>query len=567
MNKNGTITMAMRELDRLKVIQSVIDGTLKPGRAAERLGLTDRQVRRIVNRVRAEGPPGIVSKRRGQPSNHRLSPDIARMTMELIRSRYSDFGPTLACEKLREIHGLYLSKETVRGIMADAGLWIPRKLRAASVYQPRNRRHCVGELIQIDGSDHDWFEGRAKPCTLLVYIDDATSRLMHLHFTYSESTFSYFEATRHYIELHGKPQAFYSDQASVFRVNKKQATSGDGYTQFGRVLFELNIESICANSSQAKGRVERANLTLQDRLVKELRLNCITSMAEGNAYAPSFIEDFNRRFAKPPRNDWNAHRPVRDDEILDLIFTFREKRKVSNSLTLQYDKTIYMIEDNKENRRLIGKYIDVYEYPDGRIELRDTPLEAIPYVTYDRLPEVSQGAIVENKRLGHVLQIAQLVQEQRDNRRGLSAPARTNQGHAPVHLKAAPGKKAQRRLDEGDLVMAMSDMARLKPLENGIGRPAPIEIDLSILNTPDPFEPEADEAKAHEPDELHELELRTWANGLWDAMLVNQRTRHSVQPKQNAPIETAIAMPSAAIQAAPRKRGRPRKNEIVARYD
>ena len=154
-------------------IKAVIDGTLKPGRAAERLGLTDRQVRRLVNRVRAEGPPGIVSRRRGQPSNHRLSPDIARMTLELIRSRYSDFGPTLACEKLREIHGLYLSKETVRGIMADAGLWIPRKLRSASVYQPRNRRHCVGELIQIDGSDHDWFEGRAKPCTLLVYIDDA----------------------------------------------------------------------------------------------------------------------------------------------------------------------------------------------------------------------------------------------------------------------------------------------------------------------------------------------------------------------------------------------------------
>jgi len=284
MNKNETITMAMRELDRLKVIQAVIDGTLKPGRAAERLGLTDRQVRRLVNRVRAEGPPGIVSKRRGQPSNHRLSPDIARMTLE--------------------IHGLYLSRETVRGIMADAGLWIPRKLRSVSVYQPRNRRHCVGELIQIDGSDHDCFEGRAKPCTLLVYIDDATSRLMHLHFTYSESTFSYYEATRRYIELHGKPQAFYSDQASVFRVNKKQATSGDGYTQFGRVLFELNIESICANSSQAKGRVERANLTLQDRLVKELRLNCIASMAEGNAYVLSFIEDFNRRFAKPPRNDW-----------------------------------------------------------------------------------------------------------------------------------------------------------------------------------------------------------------------------------------------------------------------
>lgn len=276
MQRTGVITMTMRELDRLKVIQAVVDGLLKPGRAAERLGLTDRQVRRLVNRVRAEGPTGIVSRRRGQPGNNRVSPDVAKMAMSLIRNRYHDFGPTLACEKLREIHGLYLAKETVRKLMADAGLWIPRKLRSSSVYQPRNRRHCFGELIQIDGSEHHWFEERAPKCTLLVYIDDATSRLMHLHFTYSESTFSYFEATRRYLELHGKPQAFYSDQYSVFRVNNKNATTGDGHTQFGRALYELNIESICANSSQAKGRVERANLTLQDRLVKELRLQGIS---------------------------------------------------------------------------------------------------------------------------------------------------------------------------------------------------------------------------------------------------------------------------------------------------
>jgi transposase len=223
MNKNGTITMAMRELDRLKVIQAVIDGTLKPGRAAERLGLTDRQVRRLVNRVRDEGPPGIVSRRRGPPGNHRLPTDLTKMALDLIRNRYHDFGPTLACEKLREVYGLYLSKETVRKLVAEAGLWIPRKPRSAREYQPRNRRHCLGELIQIDGSEHAWFEDRAPACTLLVHIDDATSRLMHLHFTYSESTFSYFEPTRHYLELHGKPQAFYSDQYSVFRVNSKNA--------------------------------------------------------------------------------------------------------------------------------------------------------------------------------------------------------------------------------------------------------------------------------------------------------------------------------------------------------
>lgn len=356
--------MAMRELDRLKIIEAVIDGTLKPGRAAERLGLTDRQIRRLVNRVRAEGPPGIVSRRRGQPGNNRLPADLAKMALNLIRNRYHDFGPTLACEKLREVHGLYISKETVRKLMADAGLWIPRKLRSASVYQPRNRRHCIGELVQIDGSDHRWFEDRGPACTLLVFVDDATSRIMYLHFTYSESTFSYYEATRRYIEQHGKPQAFYSDKHSIFRVNNKKAAAGDGFTQFGRVLYELNIESICANTCQAKGRVERANLTLQDRLVKELRLRGISRMADANTYAPTFIDDFNKRFSKPPRNDWNAHRQLRGDENLDAIFTVRELRKVSQSLTLQYDKVIYMIEDTPDHRNLIGRYIDVYEYPD-----------------------------------------------------------------------------------------------------------------------------------------------------------------------------------------------------------
>jgi transposase len=212
MAKNETITMSMRELDRLKVIQAVIDRILKPIQAAQRLGLTTRQVRRLVSRYREDGPPGLVSKRRARPSNRQLSPGLDNMALSLIRDRYADFGPTLACEKLRELHGIVIGKETIRKLMSEAGLWIPRKLRSPTIYQPRNRRHCVGELIQIDGSDHAWFEERAPACTLLVYIDDATSRLMHLHFTYSESTFSYFEATRAYLERHGKPQAFYSDQ-------------------------------------------------------------------------------------------------------------------------------------------------------------------------------------------------------------------------------------------------------------------------------------------------------------------------------------------------------------------
>lgn len=247
---------------------------------------------------------------------------------------------------------------------------------------------------------------------------------------------------------------FYSDKATVFRCNNKNATTGDGYTQFGRALYELNIESLCANSSQAKGRVERANLTLQDRLVKELRLQGISTLEAANAYAPSFIADYNRRFAKPPRNDFDAHRPIRADEDLDLIFTWREPRKVSHVLTLQYDKTLYLLADTVQTRKWIGKHIDVYEYPDGHIELRADGA-ALPYTTYDRLSEIDQGAIVENKRLGHVLQIAAQVQEQRDNRRSRSGPSRAHNGQGAIQLKPTQGKKEQRQIDQTDLEQAI----------------------------------------------------------------------------------------------------------------
>ena len=450
----GVITVSMRELDRLKTVQAVLDGMLRPGVAADRLGLSDRQLRRLVNRYREDGPAGLTSRRRGRPSNHQLPSQLVDTAFALIRDRYPDFGPTLAAEKLAELHGVILAKETVRQLMIATGLWVPRKQRPPKIYQPRNRRACVGELIQIDGSDHRWFEERAPACTLLVYIDDATSRLMWLHFTHSESAFSYFTATRAYLEQHGKPLALYSDKASVFRNNKQQAKGGAGHTQFGRALYELNIESICANSSQAKGRVERANLTLQDRLVKELRLRGISTMAEANAFAPQFIADFNRRFAKPPRHDHDAHRAVRDDENLDLIFAWREPRCVSNNLTLQYDKVLYLLTDTPLARKLAGHYIDVYHYPDGRIEPRAEG-EALPFTLYDRLSNIDQGAIVDNKRLGHVLQMAQIVQEQRDNRRSQSVPSSTGQ---PRKRGRPAGKKSARALDQNDLITAMNQL-------------------------------------------------------------------------------------------------------------
>jgi hypothetical protein len=197
--------------------------------------------------------------------------------------------------------------------MAEAGYWVPRLQRPPKIYQPRRRRDYLGEPVQIDGSDHRWFEDRMPACTALVYVDDATSRIMAIHFAHSESVFSYFVATRAYLERHGKPAAFYSDKASVFRVNHPATRDGSGCTQFGRALYEPNIEGICANSSQAKGRVERAHLTLQDRLVKELSLRGISTLEAANAFMPPFIADYNQRFAKPPKSGHDRQRPVRPD--------------------------------------------------------------------------------------------------------------------------------------------------------------------------------------------------------------------------------------------------------------
>jgi transposase len=468
MQPGELVTLTMRELDRLKVIQAVVETGLKPGRAAERLGLSVRQVERLVIRYREHGPGGVASSRRGQPGNRKLDEGLALRALVIIRERYADFGPTLACEKLRECHGIQLAKETVRKLMTDAGLWVPRAQRPPKVYQPRARRACLGELIQIDGSDHRWFEERAAACTLLVYVDDATSRLMHLHFTATESTFSYFEATRAYLERYGKPVALYSDKASVFR-SPTAGKTGRSVTHFGRAMYELNIDTFCANSSSAKGRVERAHLTLQDRLVKEMRLRGICTLAEANAWAPSFMAAYNMRFAKPPRSTYDAHRPLRADEDLDGLMTWRETRRVTKALTVQYDRVMYLLDDTLENRRLIHRYIEVWEYPDGRIEIRAGG-RVLPYREYDRLTEVDQGAVVEHKRLAHALEVAQALQAQRDDRRASGSPSRTHRGIEVRSHARVPGTKKPREFTQVDMEDAIMKLAQAPKPDSKPGR-------------------------------------------------------------------------------------------------
>jgi hypothetical protein len=433
------VTMSQKELNRIPVLQQVCDKLLTQSAAAKLLNLSVRQLQRVLARYLSYGATGIASRKRGMPANNRAPDDLKLQVLALLREKYSDFGPTLATEKLSERHQIMISTETVRHWMIADGLWVPHARRKARVYQPRYRRDCLGELIQIDGSHHDWFEGRASKCCLLVYIDDATGRLMHLRFCETESAFDYMLATREYIDKHGKPVAFYSDKHAVFRVSQAESRR-TGTTQFGRVLHDLNIELICANSSQAKGRVERANLTLQDRLIKEMRLESISSIEEANVWLDSFILDFNRRFAKAPKYPKNLHRPVNEQPAeLDDIFAWQELRTLSKSLTFQYDKMLYLVEPTEENTRIAGEKIMVYDYPDGTLGFK-YGYRMLTYQVFDKLAIVDQGAIVDNKRLGAVLKLAQAQQDERDRdgqrERSKKMPKRRAQARLQEQLRA-----------------------------------------------------------------------------------------------------------------------------------
>ncbi|MEM7433985.1 MAG: ISNCY family transposase [Myxococcota bacterium] len=411
-------------MDTLTIIARLAERRMTQAQAATSLQKSERQVRRLLRAFEAEGAAGLASKRRGKPASNRIPDTYRRSVLSLVRERYADFGPTLAREKLAELHDVRVAKETLRQWMIADGLWLTRDQRKKRIQQPRHRRDCYGELVQIDGCEHHWFEYRAKKCVLLVFVDDATSQLMALHMCVSESAFSYFAAARKYLAEHGKPVALYSDKAGVFRVNSKRPKAGDGYTQFGRAMSALNIDTICANTPAAKGRVERAHLTLQDRLVKELRLRGISSMEDANAYLPEFIEDYNRRFGRPPRNPHDAHRPLGARDHLDEIFTWREQRTVTGQLTLHHRRTMYILEPTDAAKKAAKKRVTVVETASGevRIMYKGQHLKARAFHKEDR--RVTQGAIVQNKLLSAALTEIQQRQAGKEEKRVRSAKAK-----------------------------------------------------------------------------------------------------------------------------------------------
>lgn len=362
------MVLSKKELDRVSVVQRLERKEIKQSDAARLLNRSVRQIKRLLRSYRLEGEKGLISKRRGRPSNNRLSEKLRRQIPKLIAEQYADFGPTLASEKLESRHQIQVSVESIRQLMIEHQLWSNKRRRGGRVFQLRVPRPCVGEMIQMDGSPHAWFEERGPSCCLIVFIDDASSRILMARFWPHETTEAYMVMLKHYLTRYGRPVSMYSDRHSIFRPLKSE--TGMHFTQFGRVLETLDIEAIHAQTPQAKGRVERANKTLQDRLVKELRLENICTMADANDFLDGYLSDYNKRFAKPPRIDTDVHRKVlHNKQELELIFSLQFQRVVSKSLQVQYNKTVYQINAPKRRHQLAHKTIIVCEQFDGEVTL------------------------------------------------------------------------------------------------------------------------------------------------------------------------------------------------------
>lgn len=287
----GDITLSMKDLEKLRVLERLKDKRITQQDAAKLLGKSERQVRRLLKRYVAQGAQGLTSRLRGKPSNHQLCEKIKNKALHLLQTTYANCGPTFAAEKLLN-HKIELSAETVRNLMIQHNLWIVKRSAPSSLHPRRARKEYEGEMAQMDASPHDWFEGRGPRCALHVAIDDATSKIMTMRFELTESSEGYFALLHDYLLTHGRPLSFYVDRHAIFKVNRKDPLSDDEprCTEFGRALQDLGIKLIHARSPQAKGRVERVNRTLQDRLIKEMRLAQISDIEGANRFLKDYTQ-------------------------------------------------------------------------------------------------------------------------------------------------------------------------------------------------------------------------------------------------------------------------------------
>jgi len=368
------LTMSNRETDRLRVIHGVLEKRLKQKHAAQQLNLSTRQIRRLCKRIRREGNKGIIHKLRGQTPNHHLSSDLREKAIQRVQERYADFGPTFANEKLA-LDGIHLSTNSLRGLMIREGLWKSKADRSfhRAWRQPRS---CIGELIQLDGSDHDWFEGRAPRCVLIAYIDDASSKLMYAEFVDVEDTLTLMRTTKAYLEQYERPIALYVDRDSIYITTRhpsveEQLQNKQAQTQFERAMNALGIKIIPASSPQAKGRVERGFRTHQDRLVKELRLRGLSDKKSANQFLWNvYLPQHNAQFARRPANPANAHCPVLKSHDLNSILSLQETRILTNDYTLHYKNQLFQLEKDQTILLRPKKSITIEYWLDQSIHLR-----------------------------------------------------------------------------------------------------------------------------------------------------------------------------------------------------
>jgi len=374
------VTMSGKELRRVHVIRQVMDNRITQAKAGTMLGLTDRQIRRLIRRVEQAGDRGLVHRGRGQPSNRRIPEKRKATVLKLYTERYGDFGPTLAAEKLAERHRLTISVETLRGWLVAEGLThFRRRKRPHRAW--RARRAHVGELVQLDGSHHDWLEGRGPACVLMAYIDDASSRVCARFYQY-EGTIPAMDSFQRYVQQYGLPLALYADKHTTYQspaepTVAEQLAGTEPQSQFGRALKELGVELIAAHSPQAKGRVERLFRTFQDRLIKELRLAGVTTLEEANRFLEAYLPRYNRRFTVLPAQATDLHRPTPPAQALARSVCLKTTRCLRKDFTIAYEGRLYQVHDN-----LRATHVVVEHHVDGTMRLthqgRSLGFHAIP---------------------------------------------------------------------------------------------------------------------------------------------------------------------------------------------
>ncbi|MDP2929889.1 MAG: ISNCY family transposase [Candidatus Omnitrophota bacterium] len=368
MTGRDMIAMSQGDLRRLAVIHKVIDKRVTQVEAAGMLDLSDRQIRRLMTRVSEDGDKGIIHASRGQPSHNAKDLKIKKKAINLCRGTYEGFGPTLASEKLFERDKIEISRETLRRWLKDEKLpYRDRKKRPHR--QWRERKHHYGQMVQMDGSHHDWFEGRGPWCVLMGYIDDATG-IPFAKFCLYEGSLTAMSGFKGYIKKHGIPLSVYLDKHSTYKPTKKQTIEDelnniDPLSQFGRALGELGVELIHANSPQAKGRIERLFETFQDRVIKEMRLRKISSIDEANKFLEYYLPVFAKRFGVPPAKEGDLHRPLPKGIDLTRILCVKTERSLNNDFTVAHEKKLYQILDNVRAKKVM-----VEEHIDGSMIIR-----------------------------------------------------------------------------------------------------------------------------------------------------------------------------------------------------